>query len=281
MAYWVLDEGPYLPEYFEFHILQGVDKFVLYDNGSTDETYEVCLPYMKAGLLEIRRYPPHITQRNNFFMMDHLCKEQEGHTKWLHFHAIDERIWCPDGRSIPEVLKDYEDQAGLVVGWKLFNSGGHATKAPGLITERFTSESNEPNHHIKTIVQPGLATGHAGNPHIFKYSHGNFAVDQHKNKVNSPWHKPAYPMTELVNHHYVTMSKEEFNQKANKGLLDHPGAENVRRKGAETQWDGLHSGIKGVNTDLLKFTEPVKDALRKRYAAYPELYKKVQRWYNL
>jgi len=279
-AYWIRDEAPYLAEYIEFHILQGFDHFIFYDNKSTDDTAEMMVPYIKAGLVELRQYPPHITQRNNFWMMNHLCKEQEGLTKWLHFHAIDERIWSP-GTSLVEALKPFERYAGVAVGWKLFNSNKKGKKEPGLIIERFTSESEEPNHHIKTIVQPGKAVGHAGCPHIFNYVPGNYCVDEYNNKVTSPWNKPSYPMQRFINHHYVTMSKEEFDVKMDKGLLDHPGAENKRRVNAEAQWNGLEASVKGDNTELLAWVEPVKEALRERYKSYPELLAKVTSWYNL
>jgi hypothetical protein len=34
--YWIKDEARYIPEFIEFHLLQGFDYFIFYDNKSTD-----------------------------------------------------------------------------------------------------------------------------------------------------------------------------------------------------------------------------------------------------
>jgi hypothetical protein len=34
--YWVKDEARYIPEWIEFHLMQGFEHFILYDNNSTD-----------------------------------------------------------------------------------------------------------------------------------------------------------------------------------------------------------------------------------------------------
>ena len=39
--YWIKNEARYLPEYMEFHMLQGFDHFIFYDNGSTDDSINI------------------------------------------------------------------------------------------------------------------------------------------------------------------------------------------------------------------------------------------------
>src|SRR5919204_208118 len=43
------DEAPYLREWIEFHGLVGVQRFFLYDDGSTDHHDEVLAPYIEDG----------------------------------------------------------------------------------------------------------------------------------------------------------------------------------------------------------------------------------------
>ena len=43
------DEGPYLREWIELHRLVGVERFFLYDNGSSDDHLEILAPYRKTG----------------------------------------------------------------------------------------------------------------------------------------------------------------------------------------------------------------------------------------
>lgn len=282
-AYWIKNEEPYLAEYLEFHILQGVDHFIFYDNGSTDGTKEILEPYIKAGLVELRTYPPEITQRNNFWMMTHLLGEQVGKTEWIHFGALDERVFSPDGQKLPLVLERYKDAGGLSVAWEEFNSNGHTTKLPGLITDRFTTTCKDTAQHIKTIVRPEAVTTHCGNPHNFKYQPGFGSVDENHKSVDNAWNnKNPYTFNLIKNHHYRTLSREEFDSKMNKGLLDHAGQEKSRRPDAEEQWEWCHNKAEqGTNTDLMFWSESVKMHLKLRYKDYPELYNKIKLWYNL
>lgn len=45
------NEAPYIEEWIEFHIKQGVSHFIIYDNESTDNFYEVLKPYINSGIV--------------------------------------------------------------------------------------------------------------------------------------------------------------------------------------------------------------------------------------
>ena len=51
------DEGPYLKEWLDFHILVGIKKFFLYDNGSNDNTKEILSTYIEHGIVEYHYFP--------------------------------------------------------------------------------------------------------------------------------------------------------------------------------------------------------------------------------
>ena len=44
------DDAAYLAEWIEFHRLMGVERFFLYDNGSTDNHREVLAGYLAEGV---------------------------------------------------------------------------------------------------------------------------------------------------------------------------------------------------------------------------------------
>ena len=44
------DEGKYLKEWLDYHLLAGVEHFYLYNNDSSDDYQEVLAPYVKANL---------------------------------------------------------------------------------------------------------------------------------------------------------------------------------------------------------------------------------------
>ncbi len=132
-------------------------------------------------------------------------------------------------------------------------------------------------------MRPECVTGHMGNPHNFIFKPGFGSVDENKKSVNGPWNTGnPYTSSKIKNHHYRTMSREEFDLKMNKGLLDHAGQENVRRHDAEQQWDWCHNKAEqGFNDQLKIWSAQVKYNLRETYKDYPELLAQVKAWYDL
>jgi hypothetical protein len=268
--YWVKNEGKYIPEYVEFHLLQGFDHFILYDNGSTDN--ELIKPYTDAGIVELRTYPPGVRQQQNFWLAQHCCTEQAGKSRWIHFHSIDERLFCPDGRLVTDFLKEYEQYGGVCVAWEEFNSNGHKTMPKGLIIENYTQTCVDKMCHIKTITQPGRAVAFNGNPHNFTYRDSYYSVTENGTRVNGAFASFDYSFSKIKNHHYRTLSEEEFNIKMNKGVLDHPDQQDRRREQAEDEWAWTHGNPSrwgqttlGYNDELLKYVPIVREALQQRY----------------
>ncbi len=49
------NEAPYLEEWINFHFKQGVSHFFIYDNDSTDNTYEILKPFVDSGAVTYRK----------------------------------------------------------------------------------------------------------------------------------------------------------------------------------------------------------------------------------
>lgn len=265
--YWIKNEARYIPEYIEFHLLQGFDHFIFYDNESDDNLLEIISPYIEQGLVEIRYYPELGGRSKNLWVMNHCCNEQKNKTKWLHFHALDERLYCPTGQKVIDFLKDYEEYGGVSVGWVFFNSNNHIQRPKGLIIDNFTECLIDEHKHVKTIIQPSKTIGHAGNPHnfIFNTSH---AVDENYKQIVGPFHKGNYSYDKIKLNHYVTLSYEEHQEKMNKGILDHGSSqENIRRQGADGSWPHYHDKNKKMfqNTYLSIYSKVIKENILKRY----------------
>lgn len=45
------NEGPYVKEWIEYHLIAGVDHFYLYDNGSLDNLKQEMQPYIDADVV--------------------------------------------------------------------------------------------------------------------------------------------------------------------------------------------------------------------------------------
>ena len=51
------NDAPFLQEWIEFHKLQGVEHFYLYNNRSQDEFKEVLAPYVESGEVTLVEWP--------------------------------------------------------------------------------------------------------------------------------------------------------------------------------------------------------------------------------
>jgi hypothetical protein len=266
---WIKDEAPYIAQWIEFHLLQGFDKFIFYDNGSTDNISEVLAPYIRDGIAEHRFYPPEVNERKNFWVMNQTINELKNEVMWLFHHSIDEYMFCPDGRKITDILVDLEQYSGVAVPWLLFNSGGAEKKENGLVIERFHHYIDDAGKTIKTIVRPQFTLSHAGNPHVFFYTNSNpvYANGQPHTGIE---HRGAqgndvYLLDILRINHYLTMSREEHENKMNKGLLDNSNEQ--RRTDADIFWNSYHPdrSLWKENYDLDKYIDIVKENIKKRY----------------
>ena len=56
------NEGPYIKEWLNYHLLAGVNHFFIYDNESEDNLKEILQPYIDAGLVTYIFYPGEMIQ---------------------------------------------------------------------------------------------------------------------------------------------------------------------------------------------------------------------------
>jgi hypothetical protein len=286
--YWIKNEVVYLPEWIEFHLIQGFDHFILYDNNSTDNLYEIMQPYLEKEILEIRKYPNPLypparsgpPNSKNFWIMDYCIEEQRGKSKWIHYHAVDEFTFMVDGSNIVNFLKNYEDIGALCIEWELFNSNDHVHKPNGLVIENYTMTYPDAKHHIKTMIMPEKAYSTMGNPHNFILLDNHVSVTENRMPLRGPWNfeGPNYDL--IRNHHYVTRSRQEFIEKNNKGLLDSTHMENIPRSyvndGFDSEWNIGNSHPERKKCDeLLKYVPAVREAIAKRYYGREHLLEKI------
>jgi len=154
------DEAPYLDEWLAFCLLQGVEHFLLYDNSSTDDPRGVLQPWIDGGIVEVIDWPvPFKNGAQSMAALDAL-RRLRGRSTWVTFLDIDEYLFSPTGKNLPEVLRRYEGHAGVVVNWQCYGSSGHKSRPPGLTIENYTRRARTGwarNRRVKTIVDPWLA----------------------------------------------------------------------------------------------------------------------------
>jgi hypothetical protein len=181
------NEGPYLREWIEFHRLQGVDHFYLYDNLSTDDGPEILAPYVETGIVTLRSWGHQPGQLLAYF--DAVVRlKQSGETRWCAF----------------------------------LGTSGHVHKPLGLVTESYTRRApleHPLNEHVKSIVRPEMcALRRPADPHHFPYVAG-FACNEWHEPIHGPFSRP--PSHELMRiNHYWSKSEDEAIAKAGKHRSD-------------------------------------------------------------
>ena len=207
----MLDEARDLREWIEFHRLQGVERFYLYDNGSTDDTEEVVRPYVEEGIAELVPWPHAGAQRAA--IADCFARHRDD-VRWLTCMDIDEFLFCPTGERVCDVLREFEGYPAVAVHWQMFGTSDVVLRPPGAeVLPTFTRRSDDfgsrsANRHIKSIVDPSSALdGPLRTPHNRPYRVG-FAVNEIGCPVIGPHPWPIRSERVRINH-YWTKSKAE------------------------------------------------------------------------
>jgi hypothetical protein len=206
-------EGPYLREWVAFHRVVGVERFFLYDNNSDDEHLEALAPYLDDGTVELLHWPEYPMGQVKAYA--HCVEEHAQDSRWIGFVDVDEFLFSPRGRPLPEVLARYERWPGVGVNRVLFGASGHETQPPGGVVESYTRRLDMPNMKasVKSIVDPARAIRPL-NPHVFAYTEGH-AVDEHEQPLEGTF-AASSSCTDLRINHYYTKSDEERVRKHNR-----------------------------------------------------------------
>ena len=209
------NEGPYFKEWIEWHLKQGVDKFYVYDNESTDDTKSILEPYIQSGIVEYKYWPGH---RRQLAAYDDCLEHNRFASRWIAFIDLDEFIVPLKDASIPEFLARFESFAAVEINWLVYGSGGRKTKTPGTMMERFRFHS-APNHylnrHVKSIVNPRRVFAMIGCHEAAKIS--GYIADSHAQPVKKNF-RNREPQQDIIRiNHYAVRSYEEFIEKQARG----------------------------------------------------------------
>jgi len=176
----IKNEALYLDEWLAFGLLQGIEHFLLYDHQSTDDSREVLRPWIEAGIVELFDWPVPWKKGAQTKAYADALRRLSGRARWAAFIDPDEYLFSPTGKSLPEVLRRYEDHAGVVVNWQCYGTSGHKCRPVGVTIESYTHRARTHwarNRRVKSIVDPSLAVEPQGS-HLFKVQAGTALVTE-------------------------------------------------------------------------------------------------------
>jgi hypothetical protein len=217
----VKDEDPYLLEWREFHRLGGVELFVLYDTGSTNNGMLEEMGASTDTLVLSWRGSQIAAYREAILLLARRAK-------WMMFIDIDEFVFAPSDGLITTALKHLDNHEMVLLPWRIFGTSGieHRDAKRPVIAD-FTqmidySRPAVPKRAVKTkaIVRPELvARTHVHRPVMRGGDLGVWSDGYPSRDLN---HRYA-PDARILLNHYVSKSKSEFHAKTTRNESASPG----------------------------------------------------------
>lgn len=254
------NEGPYIREWIEFHKNLGFDKFIIYDNESSDELNAILSPYINSKLVDYYFYPGKC--RQNYAYNDAIKKYRDKCELMIMIDA-DEFLYPTNyNDSIYNIVKNIMNQnsrvGGVIVNWLCYGSNEHISKPNGLVIENYTKRGYETFSHnlnFKTIVNPRKVSCYT-TPHYAIYKRKFFAVNTAMKRIDicpmSNVNDMDFSMLRL--NHYFTKSKEEFIAKRSRGMADNCGIRPFE--------DFLAHDVNDVEDDcLIRYVDIIKNKI--------------------
>lgn len=235
------NEGPYLKEWLDFHILIGIKKFYLYDNESTDNTTKILKPYIAQGIVEYHFIPGKGMQYPAY---TEIVQQHANDCRWIAFIDLDEFIFPVHHKNIINYLHTLpKNFALLVVSWVLYGSSNHEKKQKGLIIENYKYHRKNPSG-VKSIVNPRLIV----DVRVHIHHVAGFIIDGNGKKLGKIDQDNNPPPTDKIRiNHYVTKSKQEFEQRIKRGGGVHgPDSNYIKKKQQKFIWynsDNVYDNI--------------------------------------
>ena len=134
------NESHIMKEFITHYLNQGVDHFIMIDNGSNDNYMEHLLPY---NCIDVVIDPEKYAQVKSYNKCKEKCKQYD----WVIVCDMDEFIYARKGyKTIKDYLHSLHDSISQVlIPWKIFGSNGYNTmdqSQPSSVVKTFTKRMN-------------------------------------------------------------------------------------------------------------------------------------------
>lgn len=246
------DSASYLAEWLAFYRAIGVERFYLYDNGSTDEYRPVVQPYIDRRLAVLTKWPG---VRQQTAIYQHCLDRGKTEAHWIAFMDDDEFLWPVVDPDLKTAMQRYSAYAGVAACWHLYGSSHHEKRPKGLVIENYTWRTWPPtSSHVKCVVSPQRVIAPLYVGHAFTCAPGYHMVDEHGRPISSA-ETPRHSGDFLRVNHYATKSLEELKVRRTR-----PRADNGQvTEHSMSQWEQwAHEWNQVQDQGILRFAPTVK-----------------------
>lgn len=260
----VKDEAPYLEEWLEYHLLQGVSHFHIYDHGSTDSTrkildnyseYVTWWPWQFAQLPTVN---PQRAAYANALMAHGNSEDYFAFLDCDEFIIVKSELYPLD--MILDSCVEGTDTAVIIANWRLFGTSGHVEKPDGLVIENFTHRQEDFNQHVKCFCIPSRVERPGNDAHTFIPKKG-YTVRNSRRMImeqNTPFHPVGDEIPAIEIAHFHTKSKEEYRARLARGRVDI-----TEKKDFEANFPE-HDRNEVQDLSLYNYTAQVKENIKNR-----------------
>lgn len=84
-----------------------------------------------------------IIQRNLYAKMFDMCKTGEIDAEWIGFFDSDEFLMFEDGWDLNRLEKEFENEPGILLSWKVYGANGHIQSPDGNVVDNYTTHMPE------------------------------------------------------------------------------------------------------------------------------------------
>ncbi|MBI6923832.1 glycosyltransferase family 2 protein [Pseudomonas putida] len=227
----VKNEFPYLLEWIAYHKLQGVSKFYIADNNSSDNTSELLLALHDLGEICVIPFPMVGDNPSQLRAYSMMLQKYHDEYDWIAFIDADEFISQTDSSVIfSEYLSSIpEDVGALALNWAIYGSAGEKKFKDELTINRFNKRAEQDfhiNNHFKSVVSSRACFSAPLNPHRFhlsdefRFVHTDMSDVARHDTLGIKVSKSVIWDKFRLNHYNIRSSEEFFDRKATRGLAD-------------------------------------------------------------
>lgn len=216
------NEADAIEEWLAYHILQGVSRIVLYDNDSTDDTIARARRFARNVDLEVVPWPNRDREFNVTQVHAYLdgTLRLRGRADFVAYIDIDEFLVPTRAPTLGGALAGFGPEiSAIAVNQRVFGSAGLDRSTGDLVTRRFTLAAppgDAESRFFKSVARPErVAAFHSAHAVVTQW--GAHVLSDGRPLVASrlhPGHADEVAQDgELVLHHYILKSREEFEAK--------------------------------------------------------------------
>lgn len=230
----VRDENPYLKPWIDFHLEQGFDELIIFDNASEIPVRTTIGSQYSPKNVRVVNVPPawrsHPEHGPGLLCQKYMINHPNP-PKFCWMHAgVDEFMFSQSGYTVRDIVAKYENS--IKVPWRIFHDRDCESRLDHArpIYLDCVKSFEDPNRHCKLIANMHDTPQFSSDTH-FCFVNSDFPpveIDRQFKRFETIQNGHLAQLkssddSELVIAHYITMSKKEYKNKVTKGHSKFPG----------------------------------------------------------